>query len=192
MYEPVRKQKDILDKLSSIDQNVDVKWDERTGIPLRLKGLLVKAEQKDPGRAAIEFMKANKDLYLLNSVSKEMLVKRIDTDRIGARHVRMQQMYKELPVFGSEIIVHIDAEDNIKGTTGKLIPEPDLPDKAKISEEEAMKIVLGDNRNNTKGKLHAEPTLMVLSQFIEKPHLCMACDGLTEPTRILPGMTRLA
>jgi thermolysin len=171
MYEPVRKQKDILDKLKSVDENVEIKWDKRTGSPLRLKGLLAKAEQKDPGKAAIEFMDANKDLYLLKSISKEMLVKRIDTDRIGARHVRMQQVYKELPVFGSEIIVHIDADDNIKGTTGKLTPDLDLPDKAKITGEEALKTVLGDDKNNSKSKLHAEPTLMILSQFVKEPHL---------------------
>jgi thermolysin len=180
MYEPVRKQKDILDKLKNVDVNVDIKWDERTGIPLRVKGLLAKAEKKDPGMAAIEFMEVNKDLYLLNSVNKEMLVKRIDTDRIGARHVRMQQVYKELPVFGSEIIVHIDADDNIKGTTGKLTPEIDLPDKAKVTGEEALKTVLEDDKNNSRGKLHAEPTLMVLSQFVKKPHLVwhVTVDGI--------------
>ncbi|MDI3486587.1 MAG: bacillolysin, partial [Methanolobus sp.] len=180
MYEPVRKQKDILDKLKNVDVNVDIKWDEHTGIPLRVKGLLAKAEKKDPGMAAIEFMEVNKDLYLLNSVNKEMLVKRIDTDRIGARHVRMQQVYKELPVFGSEIIVHIDADDNIKGTTGKLTPEIDLPDKAKVTGEEALKTVLEDDKNNSRGKLHAEPTLMVLSQFVKKPHLVwhVTVDGI--------------
>ena len=179
MYEPVRKQKDVIDRLKGIDEKVEIKWDERTGSPLRLKGLLAKATQKDPAKAALDFMDSNKDLYLLRSVSKEMLVKRIDTDRMGARHVRMQQVYKDLPVFGSELIVHIDANDNVKGSTGKLTPDLDLPDKAKITEDQALEIALKDDKNNSRGKLHAEPKLMILSQFIAEPHLVwhLTVDG---------------
>lgn len=113
MYEPTKKQKEILDNLKKIHPSVDIKWDEKSGSPLRLKGVFAKTEQKDPGKAAMEFMDANKGLYLFESVQKEMLVKRIDTDRMGNRHVRMQQVYKELPVFGSEVIVHIDAHNFI-------------------------------------------------------------------------------
>ena len=171
MYEPLKKQKDVLDNLKKIDPKVEIKWDEGTGSPKRLKGIIANIGQQDPGRAAMDFMEANKGLFLLDSVRKEMVLKRIDTDRIGARHVRMQQVYKELPVFGSEIIVHIDANSNIKGTTGKLVPSIDLPDEPKITAEQAMKKVLGDKRENTKSHIHAEPALMVLTQFVKKPHL---------------------
>ncbi|WP_094226992.1 M4 family metallopeptidase [Methanolobus psychrotolerans] len=171
MYEPVKKQKDVLENLRKTDPNIEIKWDEKTGSPLRVKGILARSGQKDPGNAAMEFMDANKELFLLNSVQKEMLLKKVYTDRIGIRHVRMQQIYKELPVFGSEIIVHIDSNDNIKGTTGKLAPNLDLPDKPKITDEQAIKAVLSDDRNNSRPRLHAEPTLIVLSQFVEEPHL---------------------
>lgn len=171
MYEPIKKQKDVLENLKKVDPNVEIKWDERTGSPLRVKGLLARVEQKEPGKAAMEFIDANKGLFLLESVQKEMRLKRIDTDRVGIRHVRMQQVYKELPVFGSEIIVHIDANNNIKGTTGKLTPNIDLPEKPKITDEKALKIVLSDDRNNSKVRMHSEPNLMILTQFIKTPHL---------------------
>ncbi len=171
MYEPIKKQKDALNILKNIDPNVEIKWDDKTGAPLRLKGVLARNEHKDPVNAALDFLDGNKGLFLLESVQKEMLLKRVDTDRIGTRHVRMQQVYKDLPVFGSEVIVHIDANNNVKGTTGKLTPGIKLPEKPKIKDEEALKIVLSDDRNNSKQRLHAEPALMVLSQFIETPHL---------------------
>ncbi|WMW22876.1 M4 family metallopeptidase [Methanolobus mangrovi] len=171
MYNPSKKQTDVLENLKKIDANIEIKWDEQTGSPLRVKGVLAQAEHLDPGIAAIEFLDQNKGLFLLDSVQKEMLLKRIDTDRLGARHVRMQQVYKELPVFGSEIIVHIDANNKIKGTTGKLTPGIDLPEKPKITDEQALKVALGDDRNNSLGRLHAEPALMILTQFVEQPHL---------------------
>ncbi len=171
MYDPVKKQRDVLDNIKKTSPNVDVKWDEQTGSPLRVKGLLVRTEQRDPLNAAMEFLDANKELFLLDSMQKEMLLKRVDTDRVGNKHVRMQQVYNKLPVFGSEIIVHMDADSNIKGTTGRLTPKIDLPDKAKITAEKALKNVLKDDKENTKSNLHAEPSLMILSQFVKETHL---------------------
>jgi len=63
MYKPVKKQIEVLGKLKNLDPNFEIKWDQKTGAPLRLKGALSRTKHSDPEKAAIEFLQEIKDLF---------------------------------------------------------------------------------------------------------------------------------
>jgi bacillolysin len=171
MYEPTGKQKEILENLKKIDPKVEITWDERTGAPQRIRGTLSEMKHADLEKASLLFLRDNKDLFSIASPDEELKLKTVISDRAGNRHVRFQQMYKEIPVFGSEMIVHIDKENMIKGTNGHFTTNLKLPDKPEISGKDAIEIVLKHDSKNMKDHMHEQPVLMVLSKFVEQPVL---------------------
>lgn len=180
MYKPTGKQKEVLENLKKIDPKIEIKWDDRTGAPLRIRGKLSEMKHADLEKASLLFLRDNKNLYSIASPDEELKLKTVTSDRAGNRHVRFQQMYKKIPVFGNEMIVHIDQDNMIKGTNGHFLPDLRLSEKPKISEKEATDIVLKHDSKNMKDHLHGEPVLMVLSMFVEQPTLVwhITIDGI--------------
>ena len=47
-----------------------------------------------------------------------------DTDELGMRHVRLEQRYGELPVYGAQVIVHFDVQGDPVEISGVYAPTP--------------------------------------------------------------------
>ena len=161
MPQPDREQKLAFEKLKKLDANAEVSWDERTGSPTRLRGVLSEPRAGAPEVVAREFISANRRLYALKEPQEELRLKAINTDREGNHHVRLQQTYRNLPVFGAELIVHLDRDNAVKGSNGRLVPGIELPEKPKLTVEEAKRRILAHATRNKEipGK---EPVLLVL------------------------------
>lgn len=188
MPRPDREQQLAFENLKKADPNAEVSWDEQSGAPLRLRGNLSAPTPGAPEPVARAFLSANRALFALRSPEAELQLKDSSADRLGNRHLRFQQMYQGLPVFGSEIVVHLNRENAVRGVNGRFTPRIDVPKEPRLSAEDAKKIALRDERNNREipGK---EPVLLVLIHG-GKPHLCWhltvggsdkALDGSTAP-----------
>lgn len=78
-------------------------------------------------------------LLMSSTAAEENLVQiKTETDNLGMRHVRLNQTYQGVPVFGGQIIRHFDANGNERSTSGKLIENIDVNAIPQISEEEAI------------------------------------------------------
>jgi Zn-dependent metalloprotease/subtilisin family serine protease len=53
----------------------------------------------------------------------EMRITQIQNDFLGNRHIRMMQYYKEIPVIGSDIIVHVNKQNEIYLVSGNYSPD---------------------------------------------------------------------
>lgn len=51
-----------------------------------------------------------------------------DTDKMGQTHIKMQQVFKGVKVFGSEVAIHLDKKNQVKVFNGRSIPTPQLAD----------------------------------------------------------------
>ncbi len=191
MYKPTAEQRKDLKRLEKSDPGFSVRWDENTGTPLRVRGRLSAPVQAEPAEIALEFLLKNKNLFLLKDPEKELLYNSIGTDRQGNRHVRFQQFYGDFPVFGRELVVHIDPEGTVTGINGRVVPKLKLPKKAKISAEEALEIALKDDGKNRPDPIRKQPVLLVYPGDGE-PSLCWqvtvvgtdkALDGSEMPAR---------
>ncbi len=60
----------------------------------------------------------------LHDPATELRTLSVNTDEIGATHVRMAQNYKGIPVWGSEIYIHTDARGDVYAINGAYQPTP--------------------------------------------------------------------
>ncbi|UCD94885.1 MAG: M4 family metallopeptidase [Candidatus Zixiibacteriota bacterium] len=88
--------------------------------------------------AALDHLETHKGDYGMESPSNEMEVKRVDTDAIGMRHVRFDQYYAGVRVFGGEMIVHSDRSGRAENTTGKYYKNIGVEVDPRVTPEEAL------------------------------------------------------
>lgn len=169
MPKPTQTQKSAFKRLQKIDSKAEIRWDKKTGAPTRVRGALSGPQTGAPETIARQFLAATKGMYAMKAPEKELQLKGIGTDRRGNRHVRFQQLYKGLPVFGGELIVHMDNGNAIRGVNSKFAPKINLPSEPTVSSDDAKQKVLKHAPDN-KEVTGLEPTLLVLVHE-DKPYL---------------------
>lgn len=88
-------------------------------------------------------LEGNLDLLGLVSAD-EIQVRRVEIDEIALAHTRVQQMYKGVPVFGGEAIVHLNRDGSLRTLTDSLVRNvrASLDAKPAFSGEKAIEMVL--------------------------------------------------
>lgn len=124
--------------------------DNETRMPYYVEGLWSFSEdqngrlKKNTAQAQIkQFLKEQTNLLQLESADDEFKIKRIIQDKNGSVHVRLQQIYKGLDVWGKDIVVHSDESGAITGFNGRYAPTPaqHLEINEKINAAEALEQV---------------------------------------------------
>jgi hypothetical protein len=91
---------------------------------------------------ALAFLTASRSLLHLQQPSDELMVTSATTDDLGLKHVRLQQTFAGIPVWGAEIMVHLDQSNHVYLVQGQYIPTPSgLQTHPALSREEAVRIV---------------------------------------------------
>jgi len=92
-------------------------------------------------------------------------------DALGFQHIRLIQHYNNIPVFGGDVIVHINNKNQLYQINGKYIPIINIAEKSLLSEEMALK--KGMNRfvstfNGLQAKEHmpSKPTMVIFGNTI--------------------------
>lgn len=94
------------------------------------------------------FLQSQKHLFQFTdhaNVHFQMLKE--ESDSLGFTHYRMQQIHNGIPVYGADQTIHLNKQNQIESYFGKFIPKLEqkaLPKKAKISSQQAQKIVEKD------------------------------------------------
>ncbi|MCL5027846.1 MAG: M4 family metallopeptidase [Bacteroidetes bacterium] len=73
---------------------------------------------------AMNFMVSNKDLLKISDPANEFKLESTKKDALGMTHIRYEQVYKGLEVWGKEVYVHFDNHGNISSLTGRFAPTP--------------------------------------------------------------------
>ena len=118
----------------------------------------VEAEGSTSEERAWRFLDRYADLYLQTSPDVQLVHVRTDSDPVEGDLVRFAQTYRGFPVYGAEIVVHLEAGDagalpRVTRTSGMLMPtvQTDTPVlqgivpcmSPAISEEEAVAVASG-------------------------------------------------
>jgi Zn-dependent metalloprotease len=118
------------------------------GLPIFVQGntaesTIVSMETKAIGDQAKKYV-ASLNLEGMNDVNQEFAVINVETDEKGIIHVRMQQVFQSIPIFGGEILVHAYAGKFTK-MNGHYFPSPNLTNLAAgINENDALQIAFED------------------------------------------------
>src|SRR5512139_2398654 len=131
-----------------------VNWDILSDVPNFLSGLdpttrlpyqPTAAELGNPIAIARGFLDENRALFKLRSVAQELQFLRNETDRqLGWSHVRLAQVYRGLPVFGYQLVVHLDAQNQVVTVNGHFRPGLDLDTTPRVTPADAEQLALDD------------------------------------------------
>src|SRR5262245_14657809 len=133
---------------------LDVHWSESTGIPDFLTGAEAgtripytptAAERGNPVAIARGFFDENRALFRLAGVDSELQLFRLEPDlQLGFTHVRMAQVYHGIPVFGKQLVVHLDQHEQIVAVNGQFAPGIDIATQPTLTTAEAEATALRD------------------------------------------------
>jgi len=105
-------------------------------------------ERGNPLAVARGFLDQNRALFGLRSAADELALLRFEPDlQLGFHHVRLSQTYKGLPVFGRQLVVHLDPEEQIVAVNGQFAPDLAVPTEPAISPELALETALANLRD---------------------------------------------
>ncbi|NJM05223.1 peptidase M4 family protein [Candidatus Gracilibacteria bacterium] len=131
-----------------------ISWNTHTGIPDFLSGITADArlpytptaaEIGKPLAIARGFLDENRALYGLRSVDEDLRLLRQEPDlQLAFSHFRFSQIYSGLPVFGREIVVHLDADDRVVAVNGQFQPQLALETTPTLSRARAEELALRD------------------------------------------------
>ncbi len=110
-----------------------VEWDAKTGAPSSIRVNdhsaaisnargMVPGGARDFGTDAFAVMDSLAGVYRLGDAAEELSVLKTETDNLGYRHVRMNQLCQGLRVVGAQLIVHFDKDGNAYQVNGRYIP----------------------------------------------------------------------
>lgn len=121
-------------------------FNERNGTPTFLKAPRLftppaNAKTADPALSAVH---AYTDLFRIQDAFSEFRVTSDHVDDQGRRHVKFQQVYRDLPMWGKELIVHLDANGTVYLFEGRIEPTPRIEVNRTLTAEQALAIVRND------------------------------------------------
>ncbi len=99
---------------------------DELGVPRALFNLRIPSTQHSPELAASSFLASYNQALRLSTASSDLVTAAV-IDAPGGTHVRFQQMYKGLPVYGADVVVSVNSLNEItmvinNGRTGVEAP----------------------------------------------------------------------
>ncbi len=96
-----------------------------------------------PMQTARTFLRDNASVLLLNDPDSELALSDESRDELGRTHLNFKQSYKGVPVWASNVRVHLDATGGIDLVNGAYNPTPQkLSTTPSLSEQSAAKLAL--------------------------------------------------
>lgn len=143
---------------SRAGSTLSVSWDGQTGIPRFLAGNSgstripyspTAAEAGNPLAIARGFLDENRALFRLDAVAKDFGPARIEPDtQLNFSNIRLPQMYNGVPVFGKQLVVHLDQKQQIVAVNGQYAPGLNISSQPSITKEQAEQTALDDLKAN--------------------------------------------
>ena len=96
-----------------------------------------------PEAAARAFMGAYGNLMGVTDQGAQLKLQSVKSDALGMQHVRFSQIQNGLPVFGADLIVHINADGSVASVNGYVVPNAVAVDTvARLSDRQAAEVAL--------------------------------------------------
>jgi len=90
--------------------------------------------------ASLAYLQARASELGIRDAQQEFRLRRVVRDARGQTHVRLEQVYQGIPVWGQQLIVHIDPGGAPRSVTGAYLPGIAVSTRAVISSEQARTI----------------------------------------------------
>lgn len=129
--------------VQSSEPSLLVQRDPLTKLPILIKGKLNNGGLQHRGditAQGMHYLQEIKSYLKIEDPALSFRMTKEQLDPYGHHHIRYSQQYKNIPVYGAEIVLHSD-EQAIYMMNGRYFPEPELPSiQPKIIDETAVQI----------------------------------------------------
>jgi len=153
-----------VERMSSESQEpLDVKYNENS-VPYLVSGKFTVGAKAGAGEEAAvkKFLNENRDLLRMSDAESELQARSDETDQFGLRTIRFAQQHNGIPVYGGDLVAHLDGDGALTSVNGNYLPEISVDTTPAVTAAEAIGIAKGalgiadDNIHNTIG-----PVLMI-------------------------------
>jgi Zn-dependent metalloprotease/subtilisin family serine protease len=130
----------------------EISLSESVGSPNFISGKLTDSSKDSPEKIVYAFLNSAKHTYKLESDAKSLFkVLKQEKESLGHQVVRLQQVYKGIPIFGYRQIAHIN-KGVLQSFSGSVAPEAiikaSINGKKRISKDEAINLAKQDLKVN--------------------------------------------
>lgn len=150
-----------------------IKYNPALGIPDWMDGplpyALSREEQADPELAARSVLNRFRDVFGIRDASAEFQLVRVETDKLGQTHVRLQQVKDGIPVWGRVVLVHL-AERQALGINGDFQPGLRLSTTPSLTADEAAWRALAAS-DGVDPRVYGSPRLVIYVDDAPQPYL---------------------
>ncbi len=132
-------------------ENLEIRRDEKTNQPIWIKGIPANMDRTktNPTEKTFAYLEAIGELINIKQPSDEFSITNTHTDDQGHLHVRLQQSFEGIKIYGSEIMIHHNATD-AQLFNGRYFPTPQLDIRQQnISQTQAEETVKSEITNET-------------------------------------------
>ncbi|MFK7775220.1 MAG: M4 family metallopeptidase [Saprospiraceae bacterium] len=175
---------------------IKIKKDESTGLPIWIHGKLENAPQQRSASIesrTINYLEALKEPLQIENPAEEFFIQKINTDKLGQQHIRMQQQFQGIKIYNSEIIAH--AKDNdIYLVNGRYYPTPQLENLTPSVDVQGAEQIARDDVGTFKTLSFEEKKYVAGEQFETELVIFFPEKNITNPKlayhlTVIPNMT---
>jgi bacillolysin len=104
----------------------------------------VKNAKKSNSAMTFDFLGSLKSELKISSPKTEFKILNEQTDELGLSHIKVQQVFKNVPIYGAEAILHTNKSGVVETLNGRVFPTLDLNVSPSISGSDAINVALTD------------------------------------------------
>ncbi len=175
---------------STMETSIEsIKHDPTNGTVTLMKGNLyvssetISTEHRNKDKTlyqeiAVDFINHYRNLFKLQQPRDELIVSSSQIDNLDYKHVRLQQIYQGIPVWNSELIVHINADEVVYLAGGHYIPSPDnISLKPSYNKGKAVEMASKLESDIKHHCPQCTAQLVIYFDDVISPHLAYLVDG---------------
>lgn len=98
---------------------------------------------------------------IIKNAKSELKIKKIKKDKLGYKHVRNEQYYKGLRIYGAEVIEHYDDKGKLYKINGKYQNNININTEPGVGIDYALNIALEEHGDKEGFKIVHEPELLI-------------------------------
>lgn len=137
-----------------------VHFNQKSKAPDFISGKLTAPSKKAGKEIVFNFLAQKQGLYKFgNDPFSNFKVLEEKKDELGFTHLKLQQIYKGVPVFGSVVTAHVDGDGVLTAVSGEVAPELDKKEALKNGSKVKRADALATAANDLKEKLGEAPEL---------------------------------
>ena len=113
-------------------------------------------------KIALAFISANAEFFKITNPAHELKDISVNEDDLGFKHIRFRQVFSNIPVWASEINVHLNNLNNVYLVQGRYIPTPEKIDINPVLKEEDTQRIVAENLDIPGSEYFEWPSEMII------------------------------